>query len=112
MGIKRKYELITKAEFARRMSVSPPRVSALIKKGMIQARKDGKINFEQAKQILEDNRATSSISLMKSPSYLEARRKREILKFESAEIELRNKKKGLIEREEAIKMCADIITIS
>ena len=92
--MKRKYKLITKAEFARQMNISHQRVSYLIKKGMIRTRKNGKINFEQAKKILEDNRATSSISLMKSNSYADARTKNEMIKFENAQLELRKKKEN------------------
>lgn len=90
--MKKKYKLITKAEFARQMNISHQRVSSLIKKGMIRARKDGKINFDQAKKILEDNRATSP--KMKNLSYSDARTKYEMLRIEDAQLELRKKKEN------------------
>lgn len=105
-----KIKLITKSEFAREMNISPQRVHSLIKRGIIQVRKDGKINFDRAKKILEDNRATSP--KMKNISYSDARARHEMLKIEMAQIELRQRKRDLIERGEVIKICSDIITIS
>ena len=102
-------KLIRQSEFAREMGISRQRVNTLIKRGIIQVRKDGKINFESAKKILEDNRATSP--KMKNISYSDARAQYEILRIEKEKIELRKIKHEIIDIDKAIEINAKIIGI-
>jgi len=102
-------KLVSKSDFAREMNISPQRVHSLIKKGMIYVRKDGKINLDKAKKILEDNR---SLLPQKDTKYIDARAQHEIIKLKIAELELKQKKGELIEKEKVIKYCQDIISIS
>jgi len=52
MSRKRKKELISQAEYARRRGVTPPRISHLVKSGVI-ILEDGKVNPEQADAAIE-----------------------------------------------------------
>jgi len=52
MARKRKKQLITQAEYARRRGVTAPRISHLVKSGVI-VLEDGKVNVEQADQAIE-----------------------------------------------------------
>ena len=102
-------KLIRQSEFAREMGISRQRVNTLIKRGIIQVRKDGKINFESSKKILEDNRATSP--KMKNISYSDARAQYEILRIEKEKIELRKIKHEIIDIDKAIEINTKIIGI-
>lgn len=112
-----KIEYVTKAEFARRMNLSKPTITNLIKRGRLSQTKSGRINFAKGKKEIETNRAANpDAAAIKQgtidPAIIKTRRRQEEIKLELAEMELRERRGELIERAEVLRMAKAVISIS
>lgn len=97
-------ELITQSEYAKRLNVTPPRINALIKKGIIKLKKD-KIDPEQADEAIENytdpmrRKAKTDTGVISENSFIKARTIRENYKAALSKLEYEEKIGKLIEVE-------------
>ena len=107
-----KIELITKSEFARRMNITPGRVNALLKKGIIAQNKNGRLDYKKCKEILESNRQVYAPGKSADPSaYIKAKTKREESLAKIADLEFKKKSKQLIEVNEAQRVYSEALSL-
>jgi phage terminase Nu1 subunit (DNA packaging protein) len=104
-------ELLTINAFARMMGVSHQRISQLVKKGVIPINAKGKIDGEAARKIMDDRRKLDD-ALPMSKTLSDARIRVESIRAEMLELEFRQKRGELIEREKVMHMVTGIIAIA
>lgn len=103
-------KLIGISEFAKEMGISYHRIYQLAKKGIIPINKKNLIDAETARKIINDRRKLDD-NLPMSSTLADARIKSETMRAEMLELEYRQKKGELIEREKVIMMATGIIAI-
>jgi len=97
-------ELMTQAEYARRIGVTHPRINTLVKRGIVKLQ-NGKINPKQADEAIENytdptrRKAKTDTSVISENSFIKARTIRENYKAALSKLEYEEKIGKLIEVE-------------
>jgi len=105
---------VTGYQLAKIIGVSPQRISVLKKQGRINETKRG-FHVPTCKRIILEARETNGKHLpvdTKFKSLTDARTAHETQKAKLAELEFRKRSGELVEKEEMIKFCTEIITVS
>jgi len=104
---------VTGYELAKIVGVTPQRISALKKQGRIKESKRG-YHVPTCKQIILESRETNGKHLPVESKYktlTDARTAHETQKAKLAELEFRKRSGELVEKDEMIKFCSEIITV-
>lgn len=104
-------KLLTITAFAKEMGVSRPRIAKLVKEGILPINRNKLIDAEEAAKIMTDRRKLDD-ALPMSKTLSDARIRVESLRAGMIELEFRQKKGELIEREKVMHMITGIIAIA
>ena len=109
-------ELLTKTEFAKRIGLDRSRIFALVKQGRLSTDKNGKVDFEKGKKEIEinrlddprrfDNKSTSD------PEVQDIKKAEARIKLEIADMDLKQRRGELVEKDQVIKTCQSIVSIA
>ncbi|MCP4371626.1 MAG: hypothetical protein GY797_26420 [Deltaproteobacteria bacterium] len=97
------------ADLAKELEMYPSQISQLITRGLLNKNKDGLLNFEKSKNIIEDRKVLNKKG--KTRTLTEITIEREEVKLKMDKIELAKREGEVVERKEVAETNAKIFTI-